>query len=57
MAPGILDYAVSYFKDKISTPIREEPTHKALKRLIKELRSNASSVQTDLGGGNHGYLI
>ena len=50
MAPGILDYAASYFKHKIPTPIRGEPTHKALRRSIKELRSNASSVETDLGG-------
>ena len=53
MEPGILDYTVSYFKCKIPTPIRGEPTHKALKRLIKELRENASSVETDLGGGNN----
>ena len=56
MAPGTLDYAASYFKYKIPTPIRGEPDHKSLKRLKKELRSNASSVETDLGGGNHGYL-
>ena len=30
--------------------------HKALKRLKLELQANASSVETDLGGGNHGYL-
>ena len=56
MAPGTLDYAASYFKYKIPTPIRGEPDHKSLKRLKKELRSNASSVETDLGGGNHSYL-
>ena len=56
MAPGTIDYAASYFKYKIPTPIRGEPDHKSLKRLKKELRSNASSVETDLGGGNHGYL-
>ena len=37
-------------------PIRGEPIHKLLKRLKLELQANASSVETDLGGGNHGYL-
>ena len=56
MAPGTIDYASSYFKYKTPTPIRGEPTHKSLKKLMTELRANASSVETDLGGGNHGYL-
>ena len=56
MALGTIDYASSYFKYKTPTPIRGEPTHKSLKKLMTELRANASSVETDLGGGNHGYL-
>ena len=56
MKLGIIDYASSYFKYKTPTPIRGEPTHKSLKRLKLELQANASSVETDLGGGNHGYL-
>ena len=56
MALGTIDYASSYFKYKTPTPIRGEPTHKSLKRLKMELQANASSVETDLGGGNHGYL-
>ena len=56
MTPGAIDYASSYFKYKTPTPIRGEPTNKALKRLQTELRANASSVETDLGGGDHGYL-
>ena len=51
-----IDYAKTYFKYPIPTPIQGEPTHKALKRLKNELRANASSVDTDLGGGDHGYL-
>ena len=27
-----------------------------MKRLKNELRANASSVETNLGGGDHGYL-
>ena len=56
MTIGIIDYASSYFKYKTPTPIREVPTHKALKRLKTELQANASSIETDLGGRDHGYL-
>ena len=51
-----INYATTYFPYNIPTPIQGEPTYKALKRLKNELRANASSVDTDLGGGDHGYL-
>ena len=54
--PTQVDYAQTYFKYPSPTPIAGEPTHKALKRLKNELRANASSVESDLGGGDHGYL-
>ena len=56
MSLGTIDYVSSYFKHKTPTPIRGVPTHKALTRLEVELQANASSVETDLGGGDHGYL-
>ena len=56
MLIGTIDYALSYFKYKTPIPIRGEPTNKVLKRLKLELQSNASSVETDLEGGNHSYL-
>ena len=56
MTIGAVDYAASYFKYKTPTPIQGTPTNKTLKRLKQELRANASSVETDLGGGDHGYL-
>ena len=56
MTTSRIDYASSYFPYKIATPIQGEPTYKSLKRLKNELRANASSVDTDLGGGDHGYL-
>ena len=46
----------SYFKYKTPTPIQGTPTYKALNQLKAKLCANASSVETDLGGGNHGYL-
>ena len=51
-----VDYATLYFKYPVPTPINGEPTNKTLKRLKQELRANSSSVETDLGGGDHGYL-
>jgi len=56
MSLGTVDYQSSYFKYKTPTPIRGLPIYSALKRLKTELQANASSVETDLGGGNHGYL-
>ena len=50
------DYAVSYLKYPTLTPINGEPTNKSLKRLNTKLRANAISVDTNLGGGDHGYL-
>ena len=51
MTAANIDYAASYFKFKKATPIQG-----ALKRLKAELRANTSSVETDLGGGDHDYL-
>ena len=56
MTLGSIDYAASYFKYKTPTPIQGTPSNKTLKRLKAELRANASSVESDLGGGDHGYL-
>ena len=56
MVAGTVDYAASYFKYKTPTLIIGAPTNKTLKRLKQELRANASSVESDLGGGDHGYL-
>ena len=56
MTSGAVDYAASYFKFKTPTPIIGTPTHKTLKRLKQELRANASSVESNLGGGDHGHL-
>ena len=51
-----VNYAASYFKYKTPTPIQGDPINKTLKRLKQELRANTSSVESDLGGGDHGYL-
>ena len=56
VSQGSIDYASSYFKYKTPTPIIGVPTNKTLKRLKQELQANASSVESDLGGGDHRYL-
>jgi len=56
MSLGTVDYQSSYFKYKIPTPIRGLPIYSVLKHLKTELQANASSVETNLGRGNHGYL-
>jgi hypothetical protein len=56
MTTSRIDYASRYFPYKTPTPTQGEPTYKTLKRLKNELRANASLVDTDLGGGDHGFL-
>ena len=51
-----VDYTATHFRFPVPTPINGEPTNRTLKRLKTELRANGSSVETDLGGGDHGYL-
>ena len=36
--------------------IHGEPTYATLKRLKDQLRTNASGISSNLGGGNHGHL-
>ena len=48
-----VDYVTSYFKYKTPTLIQGAPTNKTLKGLKQELRENASSVESDSGGGYH----
>ena len=38
------------------TPIVGEPTYQTLKELKDQLKANAASIPTTLGGGNHGNL-
>ena len=38
------------------TPIAGEPTYQTLKELKDQLKANAASIPTTLGGGHHGYL-
>ena len=51
-----IDYVDTYFEFPTLTKIHGEPTYFKLKEIKNELKSNATSVTTDLGGGAHGHL-
>ena len=48
-------YASTCFKYPTTTSINGEPTNKTVNRLKTKLGANGSSVDTDVGGGDHGY--
>ena len=56
MSDWHVNYADTCFHYPVPTKIEGEPTHATLTTLQKELQANASSVDSNLGGGNHGYL-
>ena len=51
-----VDYANTCFHYPILMKIEGEPTYATLITLKEELTANASSVDSNLGGGDHGYL-
>jgi len=56
MSDRHVDYASAYFPFREPTKIVGEPCYRTLTQLRKELHANASSIDSELGGGNHGYL-
>ncbi len=53
---GDIDYKNNLFEHPELTRILGEPTTASLITLLAEVRDNAGSVQTELGGGAHGHL-
>ena len=53
---SIPNYRETTFEYADLTAIHGEPTYEALTILLNQLKANARSVRTSLGGGNHGYL-
>ena len=49
-------YKETHFQHATLTPIRGEPTHATLHVLLNELKANAQTVHSNLGGGAHGHL-
>lgn len=56
MSSTNIDYVDTYFEFPSLTRIHGEPNYDSLKIVKDELRSNATSVTSDLGGGAHGHL-
>ena len=51
-----VDYAGTYFEFPVLTKIHGEPTYENLHALKNQLKSNAQSLVSNLGGGAHGHL-
>jgi hypothetical protein len=51
--PSVKD---TYFQHKLLTRIHGKPTYESLQNGLTELKANASSVPSTLGGGLHGHL-
>ena len=51
--PSVKD---TYFQHTVLTRINQRPTYASLQNCPNELKANASSVPTTLGGGLHGHL-
>ena len=53
---GSINYR-EYFEIPVLTKIQGEPTADSLIVLRRELKANASSVYSNIGGGTHGHLF
>jgi hypothetical protein len=51
-----IDYIRNYFQYPELTPISGEPTYEALQEMKDQLKSNAATITTSLGGGQNGHL-
>ena len=50
------NYRETHFQHADLTPIRDEPKNETLTVLINELKANAQTVHSNLGGGVNGHL-
>jgi hypothetical protein len=51
--PSVKD---TWFQHKVLTKIHGKPVYESLQNVLIELKANASSVPSTLGGGQHGHL-
>ena len=56
MTNASIDYVNTYFEYPALTRIHGQPSHPSLKIIKDEMKANASSVTSDLGGGSNGHL-
>ena len=50
------NFRETHFQHADLTPIRGKPKNATLKVLINELKANAQTVHSNLGGGANGHL-
>ena len=55
-ASSVPNYRTTIFEYVDLTVIHSEPTYETLSTMLNQLKANARSVRTTLGGGQHGYL-
>ena len=51
-----VNYRDTHFKRAHLNPIRGEPTYDTVHKLWNEVKANARSVYSNLGGGTYGHL-
>ena len=51
-----INYKDTYFQFKELNRIHGEPTYDTIKKLHDQVKANAASVPSTLGGGNFGHL-
>ena len=56
MSIPTVNYRESFFEKPDLTPVIGKPDYETLYQTIVDLRTNAISVHSNLGGGNHGHL-
>ena len=53
---GSVDYATTYFEFPTVDKIHGEPSYNSIKTIKRQLKTNAQTVPSTLGAGNHGLL-
>ena len=56
MSTSNIDYKTTNFEYPVLTRITGQPNYALLKTIKDELKANAGSVTSDLGGGHYGHL-
>ena len=56
MSTSSTNYRENVFRHQDLTRIQGEPTFSSLRILARELKANAKSVFSNLGGAQHGHL-
>ena len=56
MTSTVIDYTTAKFELPVLEKIHGESSYESLKNLKKQLKTNALSLSSDLGGGEHGHL-